>query len=114
MRTQEKSVNQSIIMAIEFIYANYYHKFPLKEIADHIGLSRQHFCRLFKKSIDITLTGYINNLRLERSIELMKEDESRLKCIADSVGLSPKYFWKLFKDKYGVSPSQYREKIKKS
>ncbi|MCK4351789.1 helix-turn-helix transcriptional regulator [candidate division WOR-3 bacterium] len=113
MRSQIKPEDQRIIKTLKYIQVNYNRKLTLKEIADYVRLSPEHLCRLFKQSMGATLFGYVNNLRLEKAEELVRNNKNQLKNVAYAIGLTPKYFWKLFKDKNGISPSEYVENNKR-
>lgn len=73
------------------------------------GKSREHASRKIKEFYGETITEYVNELRLEYAVNLMKRSNL---CVADicyECGFSNlSWFYELFSDKYGKSPAQYR------
>ena len=55
-----------------------------------------------------TITEYINEVRLKKSIELLKSGNVNITEIAIICGFNDvNYFSRLFKKKYGVSPTKF-------
>ena len=70
---------------------------------------------LFKKQLDMTVRDYILQLRMTKAKELMKDSSLKLLDIALAVGYEDAaHFNRAFKNVTGVSPSMYRDGIKKS
>ena len=64
----------------------------------------------FKQKMNIGLLEYINNIRVEKSIEFLKDKSLKINDIANMVGYSvPRTFLNIFKKVTGLTPSQYRE-----
>lgn len=116
---QSSGINSSqyspeITQALSYIQENYHHKISLASVAEHVGLSSGYLCRIFKEETDISINAYINNLRMTRAGELLKEPNSYIKEVAISVGFEDQlYFSRLFKRYYGVTPSEYRSSSQK-
>ena len=61
---------------------------------------------------DMYLFEYVNEVRINKSIELLKDPNYKLKDIYKLVGYSKaNYYNKVFKLKIGISPMQYRRNI---
>ena len=59
------------------------------------------------------LQDYINEVRVERSANLLIYSDEPLSMIAEYVNFpSQSYFGRIFKEKKGMTPRQYREKYK--
>lgn len=85
----------------------------LTVIADHFHFSREYLLRLFKKEEGITILQYINDLKLKRAKELLRNPDLQVKDIAHMLGFgSTGYFIRFFKSKTEASPQAYREKKK--
>ena len=77
------------------------------------GVSRSHFCRIFKQQTGQTPTQYLQNVRMNAAKELLVSTDLFIGEIADQVGYQdPLYFSKLFCRSEGTSPSEYRKRIK--
>ena len=98
-----------ITQALDYIQGNYHRKISLASIAEHVGLSSGYLCRIFKEETGHNINTYMNNLRMTRAGELLKEPDNYIKEVAVSVGFEDQlYFSRLFKRYYGVTPSEYR------
>ena len=85
----------------------------IDDVADNFHYSKYYFCRFFKKHTGKTYNEYINTLRVNHAIELMKQGKSATFCCMECGFDDLSYFIKLFKKKFGMSPSQYRSYIVK-
>ena len=108
--TQEDSRTAKII---KYINENYAYITGMDEIADKFFISKYYLCRIFKKSIGVSFISYLNNIRVKAACELLRSDELFLSEIAIRCGFnSTPYFCKVFKTEKGVSPSEYRKRLK--
>lgn len=74
------------------------------------GKTYEHLSRSMKKYYNITVTDYINNLRLNCASNLLLNSNYSITEIFLECGFnSASYFVSCFKEKYGVTPSQYRK-----
>lgn len=98
-----------VIQALSYIQNNYSRKISLAAVAEHVGLSSGYLCRIFKEETSVSINAYINNLRMTRAGELLRDKNSYIKEVAISVGFEDQlYFSRLFKRYYGMTPSEYR------
>lgn len=82
--------------------------FSVEWLAQEVGLSPRHLRRKLKDLTDLTPTGYISMMRLERAAQLLEQDAGRVSEIAYQVGFtSPDYFSRVFRQAFGLAPSQY-------
>jgi len=92
----------------EFIDNNYNNKICVTNLANIAHVSTYYFCRIFKQMTGKTITEYINEVRLKKSIELLKSGNVNITEIAIICGFNDvNYFSRLFKKKYGVSPTKF-------
>ena len=81
----------------------------LTGIAENIFISPKYLSHLFKEKTGQNLTEYIFGLRMEKSVELLRETDYNIEKIAGMVGFNtPHYFIKKFKEVYGVTPKKYK------
>jgi two-component system response regulator YesN len=96
--------------ALRYINENYDKPITLGEVANHVQLSDNYFCRLFRKETEKNLIDYINVIRIEESKKLLLNSSNSLCDIAILVGFNDQsYFTKKFKNYEGVSPGVYRK-----
>ncbi len=88
-----------------------YYKLGLPVILSFFNLERSYMCRTFKKYMHVTMTDYLNNLRLDYTAsQLLLTPNSILNIAFESGFSSVAYFSRLFKKRFGCSPSEYRKK----
>ena len=106
---EEGSEPAAIARARKHIHARLDQPLPLGEVARQAGLSESHFCRLFKDSVGLTLTDYVNRCRIEWAKRELLKPEARISEIAFLVGYqSLSQFNRSFARITGVSPTLYR------
>src|SRR5450755_1492902 len=96
-----------LVRAKMFIDSHFSEPIDLDNISDEACFSKFHFIRMFRNSYDKTPHQYLISLRIEKSIELLKSNNS----VADTcyaVGFeSLASFSRLFKRITGLTPSAY-------
>jgi AraC-like DNA-binding protein len=102
--------NQDYLAAAEMIIGNHLSKgLTVAEIAAQLSISRSHLFRLFRAKHGISPKAYLNNIRLERAAQLLRQSASSVAEIAAICGFQDShYFSYTFKKRNGVTPSQYR------
>ena len=75
----------------------------------------KYFSRLFASAVGMKPAEYITECRLEWSKNSLEHSELSIVEISDTIGYGHRNgFTIAFNKKYGISPSEYRKKIKKS
>ena len=82
-------------------------------ICKQIGMSRASLYNKLKAITDMGANDYINKIRIEQAIKLIKETDLNFNEISDKVGFaSSRYFSTSFKQYTGVTPTQYKKQYK--
>lgn len=98
--------------ARNYIKAHYREKITVADIAKHVGLSPSYLSFLFKKKMNLSVHDYLLRVRIEESIELMKNRDLSLKEIITLCGIdSQSYYNKIFKKMIGITPGKYRNRF---
>ena len=85
--------------------------YTVEDLARSLTISRVQLYRKVKAILGISVSDHINNMRLDKSKELLKKSELNISEIAYAVGFSsPNYFSTSFKNKFGVTPKEYKSK----
>ncbi len=85
------------------------------EIARKAGVSKYYMMHMFKKITGTTVTAFKNALRIAQAKKLLLETEKSMTEIAQESGFgSSSYFSKLFVKSEGITPSDYRQMLKKN
>jgi transcriptional regulator GlxA family with amidase domain len=86
-------------------------RFSLDELAKAAGLSRYHFCRVFREEAGESPIAFQQRLRVERAVELIRTTELPFKEVARIVGLgSATYLSRLVRKYVRRSPTELRPK----
>lgn len=108
----EGHYKNDVAKTIAYIEENYMHRLTLASISANVNLSSSYLCRVFKSEVGISITSYLNNLRIRKAATLIKEQALSLKEISAMVGIDDQlYFSRLFKKCMGISPSEYGKKF---
>lgn len=107
--SRENSLEYDRIKKIlSYIEENYQNKITLNDIAGHIPLCESECTRLFKRHMNTTLFAFLQEYRIERSLEFLQDDQP-VSAVADKAGFSdPNYYSKVFAKIKGCSPREYR------
>ena len=94
-----------------YVKSNYMKKITLEDIADHVFLSKTYLSRIFKEEMKVTLSKYINKIRIDKSKLLLLDSSLSLADVANLTGFDDQsYYSKTFRNITGMSPGRYREK----
>ena len=105
------------IQIIEYLNENFKEKITLDSIAEHFHYSRFYFSKILKKTINCSLSNYLNTLRtryIANKLEHFSPNEETnfsdfvLSCGFDSLST----FYRYFKMLYNASPHDYLINIK--
>ncbi len=107
--------SQIIKLAIQNINENYRDKISLKTVADHLHTNPSYLSTLFKQEMGVTFTDYLNQVRINRSCELLTNTSLSLIDVSFQAGFDGQsYFTKVFRKIKGVTPKDYRKNSSRS
>jgi AraC-like DNA-binding protein len=99
----------SVREAKNFVYAHAGERVTLRQIADHVHVSKHYFCKIFKQATKITFTEFVARVRVENAKKLLGDPQWRMAEVADSTGFySISQFNRVFRRYAGSSPTGYR------
>lgn len=82
----------------------------MEYLIQQTGRSNEHICRCFRKYLNITPSAYINEKRLNYSVNLLLHtDMEIIDIIYESGFQSINYYYHLFKKTFGLSPLKYKK-----
>lgn len=97
---------------VGFIQKNYTKKISLKEIALSGAVGQSKCCKLFAKYFGQTPNTYLNQYRLNKSLEHLRNSDMSITEIALSVGFgSASYYTEIFRKCFGKSPTEFRKSL---
>lgn len=99
--------NDSLKKAIAYIRLNYQQEITINDVAGHAGISERYLRKLFSQYLNLSPLDYLNQIRINKSIELLRNTEMSVKEVCYLCGFqSPQYFSRLFKQQVGISPRE--------
>ncbi|PKK94477.1 MAG: hypothetical protein CVV60_06235 [Tenericutes bacterium HGW-Tenericutes-5] len=97
---------------IEYTYKNFKEKISLDKLAEITKVSAYRLSHFIKEALGISYRDFLQNVRFERALKLLKETNSSVAEIAIECGFSDhKYLNKLMRDRFHITPLKYRKKI---
>lgn len=83
----------------------------VSDVALHAGLSERHLNRLFKSTLGLTLSAFIQQKRMEKARALLKHSNLPINQVANYCGFEHlAHFTTWFSRQARLSPSQFRQK----
>lgn len=96
-----------------YIDMHYGEDINLDRIAEQFHFSREYVGRIFRAQYGCAVYEYIQQVRMDQAIKLLRNPKLSLQTIADHLGYSnANYFSKAFRRFYGISPRDYKNKEK--
>jgi len=103
-------VPKAIRKAIQLIDEHYHEVLTLDAVANHAGISRYHFSRVFKSYTGSSFKRYLNRQRIEAAKYLILSEGLNVSEAAFRVGFGDlSHFSRWFKRLEGVPPSAFRK-----
>lgn len=114
-RTQDvkEQSNQILTDTIKEMIEEQYRDINLsmQSIASAMKLSSAHVSKQFRLYESVSISEYINDVRLGKALQLLETKDYSITRIMEMVGYNNEsYFFKLFKKKFGITPKEYRFK----
>lgn len=94
---------------VDYVEANLDQPLVLDQIAGEAKLSTFHFARMFRVSFGIPPHRYVDQRRIHRACQLLRDPAKSLATIAFSCGYSSQsHFTRAFKTRTGATPGEWR------
>lgn len=108
-QTYENELLNDILLYID---NNIYEKISVSTLCEHFCISTSMLHSLFRKNMNNTAKNYINELKLSKSKELIRNSTHTLSEISEMLGFSSiHYLSKKFKSYFNISPTEYSKSI---
>lgn len=96
-----------------YIHQNYTNpELAIPMAADIVNLSPAYLGKVFTIVTGFSFNDYLNQLRMKKASELLRETKQPVHTISQAVGiLNTNYFFSLFKKQFNTTPANYRKKF---
>ena len=109
----QRTENKTVQNIMNYINSDYPSITSLDDIASHAHISKEYLCQLFKKETGITVSHYLNGVRIQNACEILKKGKSNVIETAMLCGYnSSMYFCKIFKSIVNMTPKEYRKSVR--
>lgn len=96
---------------IEYISANLTSITGLDEISHALHINKNYLCGLFRRRTGMTVSSYINMLRIQQACALLTDGDATVDEIGEKCGYrSSSYFCRTFKKLLGCTPGEFRRR----
>lgn len=104
--------NPAIGRVLAYVEKNFATDISLSDAASLAYLSPVYFGKVFRERMGVTFTEYLASVRMNKAIELLREQGHRVYEIGELVGYAnPRYFARVFRKVTGYSPREYCTEI---
>ena len=84
------------------------------DLVKEMAVSRSVFFKKLKSLTGLAPVEFIKEMRVKRAANLIESGEFNMTQIAYMVGINdPRYFSKCFKQRFGMTPTEYKDRNKK-
>jgi two-component system response regulator YesN len=105
---EKKTGNRYVDLMIQTIHEKYPERLTVADISEQCGMSATYLNVKFKNATGYTFNDYLNRYRIQKAVDLLRENEYKVYEIAEMAGFSDyKYFIKVFKKYIGCSPARF-------
>lgn len=108
-RHRKQSAPDMLSRALQFMTEHCCENISRDQAADAAYMSPSHFSRYFKKHLGQSFTEVLNQMRVDRSADMLANSDRDLKIIALETSFSDQsYFTKVFRRYRGMTPAEFR------
>lgn len=105
----DTQTKERIKKIISYVEKNFRSPISLQDIANHLGLTKEYFCRFFKKNMETSFLNYVNEVRLSHIYQEIQNTDAPISEIMEHNGFTnQKHFNRAFKKQYNQTPSSIR------
>jgi two-component system response regulator YesN len=106
-----RSIKLVMRKAVEYLQEHYHEQVTLNDVAKHLFVSTCYISRMFTRELGKGYVDCLNEIRMEKAKELLKDVRLKTYEVAEKVGIpDAHYFSRIFKKYIGVTPTEYRER----
>ncbi|TYQ16406.1 UNVERIFIED_CONTAM: two-component system response regulator YesN [Acetivibrio alkalicellulosi] len=102
--------NNLIKKACEYVLSHIEQEITLMSISEHLSISKNYFCSLFKQETGYNFLEYVTKIKMEWAKMLIKEGSYKTYEVCEMLGYrEASYFSRLFRKYTGQSPAEYKK-----
>ena len=108
------AMSAPVLEAVRYIRHHFAEDVSLADVARHIDMSPSWLTKHFNQECRMSIPQYLLDVRMEHAKKLLAQTNKLIFEVSHAVGFeNPRYFVAVFKKAVGLTPSAYREQMKK-
>ncbi|GGF66909.1 hypothetical protein GCM10010912_09870 [Paenibacillus albidus] len=112
---EEVTSHPEIQKILQYIHTHYPQDITVKSMSQYVMMGENYVSTLFKKKTGQTLIHYLHQVRIKQAVQHLIQSDLPVYEIGNRVGfVNDNYFIKIFKRLTGQTPSQFRQRNRKS
>lgn len=113
LRPEVSDHSLNIWAAIRYVHLHYREAITLEMLSRKFAMSSSDLSGRFKKELGLTFTQFLHEIRVRHACSLLASTEMSVLDVAMEVGFgSSRSFFRIFKQCKGMTPSEYRKRLK--
>lgn len=102
-----------LLPVLRYMHDNFRRDISMTQLSSIIGITPQHFCRVFRKTMNARPNEFLTQIRLDEAKRLLAEKDVSVTDAAEKSGFRDAgYFSTVFRKHEGMSPAQYKKRYK--
>jgi AraC family transcriptional regulator len=94
---------------LHYIHNHLSQNISIKELAEYSGISYFHFHRILKGALAEPIGSYMDKVRLDTAVKLIRYSNDSINSISDKIGYNNvSSFSKAFSKEFGISPQEFK------
>jgi AraC-like DNA-binding protein len=108
-RSIRKDTHNLVAQATSYMEKNLHKAISVEKISQTLTTSRRHLDRLFLQEMQLSVSDYLKNLRMEKAGKLLRSSSLSVKEVARETGFSDhSVFSRTFRRHWGLTPKEIR------
>ena len=104
-------MTKTVSRILHYCSENFREPITIPDLCRALNISQSHVSHIFSQRLKISFPNYMNALRLNRAVLLLREPGLSITRIVDQAGFPTiRTFNRVFRRQFGCSPSEYRAK----
>ena len=100
-----------LLPVLRFMQDNFRSDISMTQLSGIIGVTPQHFCRVFRKTMNVRPNEFLTQIRLDEAKRLLTDKNISVSAAAEKSGFrNAGYFSTVFRKHEGISPAQYKKR----
>lgn len=97
-----------LLPVLRYMHDNFRNDISMSDLSDMLGITPQHFCRIFRNAMDMRPNEFLIKLRIDEAKRLICDGNISITEAAARSGFrDPSYFSTVFRKYVGISPNEF-------